>query len=143
MMLLFDPYFSTRRRLKVGLTIGGFVAGAVFGIALTRLGKILTGAPPADLSDYAWNAAAFGLIAGVVSPLVSWSALRRVPLWRTVVEPLTYAVAGGGVAVLIGSPVLLLILPPAGLALAFVRLRQRYPERHALSSSVSSSNPKR
>ena len=87
-MPLFNPYFSTRRWLKAGLAIGGFFAGALFGIALTRLGKIVTDAPPATLANYAWNAAVFGLVAGVISPMVAWSALRRVPLWRTVLEPL-------------------------------------------------------
>ena len=76
-MRLFDPNFTTRRRLKVGLTIAGAVAGAAFGVLLTRLGKLVTGAPPASLGNYAWNAAVFGVVAGVVSPLVSWSALRR------------------------------------------------------------------
>lgn len=46
-MPLLDPQFSTRRRLKAVLTFAGVVAGAVFGIALTRIGKIATGAPPA------------------------------------------------------------------------------------------------
>ena len=75
-----------------------------------------------------------GVLAGIVSPLVSWWALRRAPLWRTVVEPLGHAVAGGGMAVLIGVPALILVLPPVGLALGFARLRQRYPEPRPLFS---------
>lgn len=134
-MPLFDPYFSTRRWLKFALAIGGALAGAAFGIALTRLGKIVAGAPPATLANYAWNAIVFGGLAGVVSPLVAWSVMRRVPLWRTVIEPLTYAVAGGGVAVLVGTPALLLVLPPAGLVLGFVGLRRRYRAPRALPST--------
>jgi hypothetical protein len=134
-MQLFDPRVTTRRWLKVGLTVSGAVAGAVFGILLTRLGKIITGAPPASVANYAWNAAVFGVIAGIVSPIVSWSALRRVPLWRTIIEPLAFAVAGGAAAVIIGAPVLLLVLPPAGLALGFVTLRRRFPDPHALPST--------
>src|SRR5262245_54190239 len=103
-MQLFDPQFSTRRWLKVGLTVSGAVAGAAFGIVLTRVGKIVTGAPPATLVNYAWNAATFGILAGIVSPIVSWTALRRAPLWRTVVEPLAYALAGGSAAVVLGAP---------------------------------------
>lgn len=133
-MQLLDPQFSTRRWLKVGLTVGGAVAGAAFGIVLTRVGKIVAGAPPATLANYAWNATVFGILAGIVSPVVSWSVLRRVPLWRTVIEPLTFAVVGGGAAVIFGVPVLLLVLPPAGLVLGFVRLRRRYPDPHALPS---------
>ena len=115
---LLAPYSSTRLWLKVALTVAGVLAGAAFGVALTKLGKIIAGAPPATLENYMWNAAVFGVMAGIVSPLVSWWALRRAPLWRTVVEPLGYAVAGGGMAVLIGVPALILVLPPLGLALA-------------------------
>jgi hypothetical protein len=127
-MPLFNPYFATRRWLMVGLTFAGVVAGAAFGIVLTRLGKIASGAPPASLFNYAWNAAVFGVLAGVVSPLVTWSTLRNVPLWRTIAEPLTLALAGGSVAVVVGAPALLLVLPPAGLVLGFVHLQRRYPE---------------
>jgi len=132
-----DPTLATRRWLKLALTVSGALAGAVFGIVLTRLGKIVAGAPPATLANYAWNAIAFGTLAGIVSPIVSWTALRRAPLWRTVAEPLAYAVAGGGVAVILGAPVLLLILPPAGLAIGFSRLARRHPEQHVLSGMRS------
>ncbi len=126
---------TTRRWLQIGLTIGGALAGAAFGIVLTRLGKIVAGAPPATLVNYAWNAAVFGLLAGFISPLVSWTGLRQAPLWRTVAEPLGYALAGGAAAVVAGSGALLLVLPPLGLAVGFLRLRQRYPERPALPSA--------
>jgi hypothetical protein len=128
---LFDPNFVTRRWLKVGLVAGGAIAGAAFGLVLTRLGKIATHAPPATLLNYAWNAAIFGVMGGVVSPLVSWSALRRAPLWRTIVEPLTLAVGGAVGAVLLGAPTLLFVLPPAGLVLGFAHLRRRYPDPQA------------
>lgn len=131
-MPLFDKRVTTRHWLQVGLTISGALAGAAFGVILTRLGKIAAGAPPATLANYAWNAAVFGIVAGVVSPLVTWSALRRVPLWRTIVEPLAYAVAGGCAAVVFGVPVLILALPPAGLLFGFAQLRRRYPDRDAL-----------
>jgi hypothetical protein len=134
-MRLLDPHFSTRRWLKVGLTVSGAVAGAAFGLALTRLGKIVAGAPPATLANYAWNAAVFGVLAGIVSPVVSWSVLRRVPLWRTIIEPLAFAAAGGTVAVILGAPILLLMLPPAGLAFGFLQLQRRYPDPHALPST--------
>jgi hypothetical protein len=104
------------------------LAGAVFGVLLTRLGKLVAGAPDASLANYAWNAAAFGLIAGIVSPIVSWAALRRVPLWSTVAEPLVWAVAGGAAAVILGVPALILVLPPVGLVLGFGNLRRRYPD---------------
>jgi hypothetical protein len=127
-MQLLDPTRSTRRRLNVGLVVGGALAGATFGLVLTRLGKIIAGAPPATPGNYMWNAAVFGVVAAVVSPIVSWSALRRVPLWRTVVEPLGYAVAGAAIAVIAGVPALILALPPIGLVAGFVRLQRRHAE---------------
>lgn len=135
----FDRHFATRRWLKVGLAVAGFVAGAVFGLVLTRIGKLVTDAPPATVANYAWNAGVFGVLAGIVSPLVSGSALRQAPLWRTVAEPLGYAVAGGAAALLAGIPILVLVLPPLGLAVGFLRLHHRYPERvsrHELPSST-------
>jgi hypothetical protein len=60
--------------------------------------------------------------------------LRRVPVWRTVVEPLGYAIAGGVAAVIAGSGLLLLALPPIGLGLGFLRLHRRYAEPSALLS---------
>jgi hypothetical protein len=127
-MPLFNPQFATRRLLKVGLVLAGVVAGAAFGLILTRLGKIATGAPPATIANYAWNAAFFAVLAGIVSPLVTWSAMRRVPLWRTVAEPLACAAAAGSAAVIVGAPLLILALPPAGLALGVLNLRRRYPD---------------
>lgn len=114
--------------MQIGLVVAGAVAGAVFGLVLTRLGKLATGAPPAPLANYVWNAAVFGALAAVVSPVITWSALRRVPLWRTVAEPLGAAVAGGCGAVILGVPVLLLVLPPLGFGLGFANLRRRYPD---------------
>ena len=134
-MTLFFPEYRTRRWLKVGLVVGGALTGAVFGIVLTRLGKIVGGAPPADLRNYLWNAGVFALMAAVLSPLVTWSALRRAPLWRTLVEPLGYAIAGGAAAVVLGIPALILIGPPVGLIFGFTRLGQRYPEQRILPAA--------
>jgi hypothetical protein len=77
-MRIFKHPLSTRRLLQFGLVVTGAVAGAVFGVVLTRLGKLATGAPPATIANYVWNAAVFGALAAVVSPLVTWSALRAI-----------------------------------------------------------------
>jgi hypothetical protein len=130
-MALLDPHFATRRWLKIGLTLAGALAGAVFGVMLTRLGKLVAGAEEATLANYLWNASVFGLLAAVVSPLVTWTALRRVPLWRTIAEPLIWAVAGGMVSVIVGILMLVLVLPPVGLVLGFLNLRRRHPDRAA------------
>ena len=128
-MALLNPHYATRRYLKVGLILAGALAGAAFGLLLTRLGKLVTGAEDATLANYVWNAGVFGLVAAVVSPIVSWTSLRSVPLWRTIVEPLAWAASGGLAAVVMGVPALILVLPPVGLLLGFVVLGRRYPER--------------
>lgn len=129
-MALFSPYFTTRRLLQAGLVVAGVLAGAVLGIMLTRFGKIAAGAPPADLANYLWNATVFGVLSGVVTPMVTWSTLRNVPLWRTIAEPLGLAFAGGGLAIVIGIAPLVLLLPLTGLVAGVVHLQRRYPESH-------------
>lgn len=131
---------STRRLLQVGLIVAGAVAGAAFGLVLTRLGKIAAGAPPATLANYAWNAGVFAVVSAVISPLVTWEALRRVPLWRTVAEPLAGAVAGGCAAIVLGVPPLILVLPPVGLVMSFLNLRRRYPDSPALPAASTDSD---
>ena len=128
-MRLLDPYFSTRRWLKAGLVVAGFVGGAVLGLLLTRLGKIAAGAPPATFANYAWNAAVFGVMGGVIGPMVTWASLRNVPIWRTVAEPLGLAFVGASTAILIGIPSLMLVLPPVGIALGVMHLQRRFPDR--------------
>ncbi len=127
-MPLLDPHFATRRRLKAVLVVAGASAGFVFGMVLTRLAKIVAGAPPATFGEYVWNGAWFAALAAVVSPIISWSFLRRAPLWRTIVEPLAWAVAAGTTALIVGVPTLILILPPVGLTLGFLKLHRRYPD---------------
>jgi hypothetical protein len=134
---------SASHWLAVGLPVAGAVAGALFGIALTPLGKIIGGAPPAGFRNYAWNATVFGVMAAIVSPIVTFGALRRVPLWRTVAEPLTLAVVGGVVATVVGSGVLLLALPPAGLAAGFFWLARRYPQEPVAAASLPTAHAPR
>ena len=123
-----SAFLSVKTRLQIGFVLTGGTAGALAGAALTVLGKIVAGAPPATPANYAWNMAVFGLMAAVVSPLVTWSALRRVPLWRTVVEPLALGIAGAVTGVLLGSGLALLVLAPAGIVAGMVRLGYRYRE---------------
>ncbi len=131
-----DPARPVRRWITVGLTLGGAVAGAAVGLALTGLGKILAGAPPADAANFVWNASAFGVIGAVVAPLATWSTLRAVPLWRTVVEPLIASLVAAGVGVLLGSGVAFLVLPPAAALAAVARLHFAHRPR-ALSHAES------
>ena len=124
-----QQYFATRWRLRLGLIIAGVVGGAIVGAALTILGKIVTGAPPATIPNYVWNIVAFGLFGAVIGPIVTWSALRRVPLWRTMIEPVVAGVAGAAIGVAVGSPVLFLALLPVGIIAAVTRLGFVYREK--------------
>jgi hypothetical protein len=54
-------YFAMRWRLRIGLIVAGAVAGALVGAALTVLGKIVAGAPPAIMQNYLWNMRISGL----------------------------------------------------------------------------------
>jgi hypothetical protein len=122
-------FFATRQRLKIGLTIAGAVGGAIFGAALTVFGKILGGAPPATIPNYLWNMAVFGIFGMLIGPTIVWMALRRVPLWRTILEPLAAGVAGAAIGVVIVSPVLFLALPPVAIVAATIRLAYAHREK--------------
>ena len=127
-----DESSKIRARLGVGLVLAGAVAAAVAGVAITVLGKIVSGAPPATLANYARNMIAFGVLAAVVSPMVTWSAFRRVPLWRTIVEPLVAGIGGAALGVLLGSGVLFLALTPLAMAAAMVRLGRQFSDPRPL-----------
>jgi predicted Na+-dependent transporter len=124
-----DKYFATRRWLKVGLVIAGAVAGAVIGVVVTYLGKIVSGAPPATLANYVINARVFAVVGAVFTPVVVWSGLQRVPLWRTVLEPLAAGIVGAAIGVALGSGILFLVLIPVGIGGAATRLALSHRER--------------
>ena len=117
-----DPARPVRRAITGTLIIGGALAGAVFGFVLTPVGKVIADAPPADAANYLWNAGVFALMGAALAPIVTWSALRNVPLWRAVVEPLAGAAIGAAAAVLLGWGAGLLALPPLGALAAVARL---------------------
>lgn len=119
--------------LLVGL---GAVGGALAAIPLTVLGKVVAGADPATVSNYLWNMGAFGAMSAIGSPLLTWSALRRVPLWRAVLEPAGGALAGAALGSLIGSGVGFLFLTPIGLGLAAWRLHHAYRAANEPDSSL-------
>ncbi|HVA56400.1 MAG: hypothetical protein WBQ26_09650 [Gemmatimonadaceae bacterium] len=120
---------AIRWRITLGLIVAGALAGAMVGVGITVLGKIVAGAPPADAANYRWNATVFGVLGACVGPLVTWSALRRVPLWRTITEPLVGALVGAGIGTLLGSGVLFLLLTPLGAGAAVLRLERRHRGR--------------
>lgn len=89
----------------------------------------MAGAPPATLANSVWNMVAFGLMGAVASLVVIWIMLRRVPLWRTIIEPLAAGIAGATIGVLMGSAMLFLVLTPLGIGAAVLGLSQRSREQ--------------
>jgi hypothetical protein len=124
-----DPARGTRRWITLGLALGGAVAGAGVGLVLTILGKIVAGAPPADTANYLWNAEVFAVMGAAIAPLATWSALRAVPFWRTIAEPLGGSILGAGLGVLLGSGLAFLLLVPLGGLAAVARLHFAYRAR--------------
>ena len=115
-------------RINVLLASLGALGGAIAALPITALGKILTGAPPATASNYLWNIGVLAAVAAIGSPFLTWSALRRVPLWRAIAEPGAGAVAGGAIALGLGAPVAFLVLMPVGIGVAAWRLHYAYRE---------------
>jgi hypothetical protein len=138
MIRYLDPARPTRRWITAGLVFAGAASGTVAGLALTVLGKIASGAPPADLANYLWNAGAFGVMGAAIAPTVTWAVLRRAPLWRVFTEPLLASVAGAALGFLLGSATLFLVLTPVGTAAAIARLHLAH---RPTSSAALAPNP--
>jgi hypothetical protein len=112
-------------RINVGLAVVGAVAFGLAAIPFTVLGKIVSGAPlPITMSNYLINIGAFALMGAIFSPLLTWSALRRAPLWRALSEPATGGVIGATIGTMLGSGPVFLLLAPIGVALAAWRLNR-------------------
>lgn len=124
-----DSSRPTMWRLTALLAVTGALGGALIGAALTVIGKIITSAPPATVANYGRNVLVFGIMGALSAPLVTWSALRRVPLWRTMLEPVLAAVIGAIGGLLLGSPLAFLALPVAGVAIAVWRLNYAYRDK--------------
>lgn len=124
-----DSSRPTMWRLTLLLAVTGALGGALIGAALTVLGKIIASAPPATAANYGRNVLVFGVMGALTAPLVTWSALRRVPLWRTMLEPVLACVAGAVAGLLLGSPLAFLALPVLGVAIAVWRLNYVYRDK--------------
>ncbi len=113
--------------------VGG-IAGALVSVPITWLGKAVAGAPPATWANYMWNMRVLGVMGAVIGPMVMWSALPRVPLWRAVVEPMSACVLAALTGAILGSGFLFLGLPVLAIALASWRLNYAYREPPSLLS---------
>ncbi|MEI2721605.1 MAG: hypothetical protein V9E87_16020 [Gemmatimonadales bacterium] len=121
-------------RINVRLAVLGALVGALAAIPLTSVGKVASGAPPADLANYLWNVRAFGIMGAMFGPMLAWSSLRAVPLWRAALEPAIGAVIGAALGMMTGSGALFLLGAAAGVALPAWRLNRVYRDRQALQS---------
>lgn len=127
-------------RLNLLLASLGAVGGALAAIPITVLGKLIAGAPPPTASNYLWNIGALAVIAAIGSPFLTWSALRRVPLWRAMAEPAAGAIIGGAVALALGTPVAFLALMPVGIGVATLRLQHAYRDRSGTTTPLLASS---
>ena len=119
-------------RINLLLAVLGAVVGALAAIPLTWVGKVVSGAQPADLANYLWNIRAFGVIGAMFGPLLAWSSLRTVPLWRAALEPAIGAVIGAALCMMTGSGALFVLGTAAGVALPAWRLNRVYRDQQAL-----------
>jgi hypothetical protein len=114
------------------------MGGVIAAVILTILGNILTGAPqPPGRVVYFSNMGVFAVLGAVFSPILAWSMLRRVPLWRAVAEPALGGVLGTVVTFLV-APTLFLVIVPATILAAAWRLNRAFrdhtPTRPLLDS---------
>lgn len=106
----------------------GAIGGGAAAVILTFVGDWVSGAPGTPgVAIYRWNVGAFALVGSVFGPLTAWSALRRAPIWRTIVEPACAGVAGTVVGILL-APTWMAALIPASIAAAVLRLGYAHRE---------------
>lgn len=113
--------------------VGGALGGALIGVVLGIAALIFDGVPDKelDLLSGIGVISAMSAVVGagygtVLGPLYSWTLLRRVALWRAIIEPAIVAAitVGAVLALLVPSVWLLYGAPVLTSALAAVRLRR-------------------
>ena len=113
----------------------GLIFGALTAIALTYLGNRIAGAAhPPSVVVYRWNVTVFAIMGAVFSPVLAWSMLRNVPLWRTVAEPALVGLAST-VLCFVTAPMLFPVVVPGAIVLSAFRLSRAY-ERAATHASA-------
>ena len=125
---------GTVLRVNLLLATMGAIVGILAAIPITWIGKIVAGAPqPATMANYLWNMRAFGIMGAVFGPVLAWSTLRRVPLWRASLEPAAGGIIGALIGMLTGSAALFLLFAASGIALAAWRLNRSHRETPGLT----------
>jgi hypothetical protein len=120
------------RRLQVTalLSAGGAAAGALSAVALSFLATAVANAStPTGHVEYYYGPAGFAFVGAVGTPVLTWLLMRRVPLWRAILEP----AVGGVLGTLLALITIPLFHPPllvqplcmlGGIGIAALRLRR-------------------
>jgi hypothetical protein len=125
---------KTKRALVVTglISLLGGIGGALTAVVLTYLGNRIAGAAYApSVVVYRWNIGVFATLGMVFGPMLAWTMLRNVPLWRTMAEPALAGLAGTLIA-FVFAPVLFPVLAPVAILLSAWRLERVYRHRNAL-----------
>ena len=134
-----------RRILTVTATLAlvGALGGALGGVLLFGLFVAVLGVPM-NSSVSVWQAlgvasAAGGVCGIVAAPILSWTVLREVPIWRSAGE--TALIAGfstmAAFVLFAVSPLVTLSLPMLATVLAAARLRWSYRNRRSREAGAA------
>lgn len=141
-----------RARITVGLiAASGLVGGvcAVLGLTPILILRIIHSTsddafvPLADITPFVFGLGA--TLGALLGPLVAWTALRHVPVWRLFLEPAAGTVVGAFVGwavpwiMPLGLPRLLLF-PLVGMTVGVIRLRRAVPSYASDHSPPALSN---
>ena len=125
-------------KISAALAVLGAVAGAIGGCLGLALAMIVSGSwndsPELPLSFVAGVVTALGGSCGVfVAPILSWTLLREVPIWRCATETALATSFAGISTLMLTGPGTWKILAFAVLAatLAVARLKWAFRRRHA------------
>jgi hypothetical protein len=122
--------------------LGGAVGGVVLAIVISLVGGIRGTLFPGDdllrsIIEFSGFASIFGAAYGVIlGPILSWTLMKRVPLWRAVSETALAAALGVGVSMAMPSLGLSIFLFPVFTAV-LAALRLRFTHRALPESSVA------
>jgi hypothetical protein len=127
------------RRLQVTalLSAGGAVVGALTAVALSFLATAVGNATtPVGRVEYYYGPIGFAFVGAIGTPALTWLLMRRVPLWRAIIEP----AVGGVLGTLVALSTIPLFHPPllvqplcvlGGIGIAALRLRHANGGHHA------------
>ncbi len=124
------PEMSRRTAWKINavLVALGAAVGALIAIPLTYVGKLIAGAPSADIANYVWNMRVMAVAGAIFGPPVAWLTMRSAPLWRVFLEPAVGGLVGLVAGYYIGGGLGFFLGGGLGVAGATWRLHRAFPE---------------